>query len=234
MAVVRTGTGGGVGPRAALRARVCTVLAATLLPAAFVAGCSGDDDKTLPAIDQSSSPGVDDQPSESAGRPSRTDRSGGSETAPAPAPKGADLAPDEEAAYDKAVADQTDWAQAATELQANPVVNATTRSLVHKWAFDPYASSFLDRLDSFVANDIRTTGRTELHWRVPVRVDLDARWPVVVWKECHGDGTLEIFKNGEEVQQEDRTPFASELTLRADASGRWRPIDVKDLGSCGA
>lgn len=231
MAVVRTGTGGGVGPRAALRARVCTVLAASLLPAAFVAGCSGDDDKTLPAIDQSPSPGVDDQSSESAGRPSRTDRSGGSEIS---APEGAKLSPGQEAAYEKAVDDHGQWVQAALEMRANPSVDSTTEMAVHQWALDPYASQFVDKLRRFEEAGVEVHGRAKVLWRVPVRVDLDARWPVMVWKECDADGTIRVLKGGEPVEQTDTTPYASELTLRADSTGRWRPTISKDLGPCAA
>ncbi|MGH3357434.1 MAG: hypothetical protein ACRDO7_01435 [Nocardioidaceae bacterium] len=215
----------------AFRTRARTVLAATLLPAAIVTGCSGDDDKTLPAIDQSSSPGVDD-PSESAGRPSRTDRSGGSIAAAAP--QGATLAPDEQAAYEKAVTDHTDWVKTALRMRADPMVNTAVENAVHEWALDPYASEFLDELRQFEANGIAVRGRAEVYWRVPVRVNLDARWPVITWKECDGDGTIQVTKDGEPVEQTDPTPYASRLTLRADSTGRWRPTISKDLGPCGA
>lgn len=233
MAVVRTGTTqrGGVTSRAALRTRVCTVLAASLLPA-LVAGCSGDDDETLPAIDQSSSPGVDDPSSETAGRPSRTDRSGGSVAVSVP--EGAKLAPDEQAAYDKAVDDHGRWAQAALRMRADPSANETTAMIVHQWALDPYASQFLAELEQFEEAGVEVHGRTEVLWRVPVRADLDARWPLMVWKECDGDGTVEVLKDGEPVEQTDSTPYASKLTLRADSTGRWRPARSKDLGPCGA
>lgn len=234
MAVARTGTAHleGGGPRSTFRTGVGAILTASLLPAALVTGCAGNDDETLPAIDQRSSSGADDP--NSAGRPSRTDRSGGSVSAAAPAPEGADLAPDELAAYDKAVTDVDDWAHTAQQLKSDPVVDQESYDAVRRSTFDPYTRQFLGKLQRFEQNDIEVRGRMELYWRVPVRVNLDARWPTMVWKECAGDGTIRVFNHGEQVEQQDRTPFSSRLTLRVDSRGTWRPISSEDTGPCGA
>lgn len=214
-----------------VRARVSSVVVTAVLPIALVAGCGSGDDKTLPAIDQKSGePAASDDFSLGS---SDTGETGGADATYAPPPKGAKLAPDEQAAYEKALDDQTDWGRAAQDLQTDPVINNATYTAIRRWTFDPYASQFFDKLRMFAEHDIHVEGRREVHWRVPVRVNLDATWPRMVWKECDGDGTVKVYKAGELVPQHDTTPYASRLTLQVDSQGRWRPLRSKGLGPCG-
>lgn len=208
------------------------ILPILLLPAMLAAGCDGGDDQddTLPPIDG-------DPASSNSADP---DRGNGGGNKPSddpiysPAPKGAKLNAGERAAYKAAVKDLEHWQRIERKLQAHPKLGRQMQQAVVRWTYNPYSTRFYKLVRDFKEQGVRQTGRTEVHWRVPVSVDLNQRQPKIEWRECWGDGSLKWFRNGNRINQDPRPPQQTRVSMIADSRGRWHLSKAKDAGQCGA
>src|SRR5690625_2714250 len=114
--------------------RLRLVLPILLLPAVLAAGCAGGDDQddSLPPVDGDPTSSNSDETGASKG--SSGGDSGGSKPSDdptySPAPKGANLAKDEMAAYKAAVRDYEHWSAVASRLERNPHTNRKTHRQV--------------------------------------------------------------------------------------------------------
>lgn len=209
-------------------------LAVVVVPAFLATGCGGDDsEESLPPVDTSSSSKASPDEPTAGGK-----GSGGTQPSDdptyAPKPKGAKLTKGEEAAYRAALKDARRWQKIEGDLKARPRTGTRMQNQITDWTYNPYSTQIYKLIREFKQKKVRQAGNTEVHWRVPVAVDLEAKFPRLTWRECWGLGSLKIYNRGELVRQKDQRPHETKVTMVADDSGRWHIKKAKDVGRCAA
>lgn len=207
------------------RQAVPVALAAVL--ALLLAGCGSGGDKTLPPVEDTASsstasPSPDKSPSTA--KPA--------EPSVSPAPEGTDLSRAQKSAYKKAIRDDAHTSKVIARLNRNPKPTKKTARKIKAITYMPLSNSYWESIQRYHKANVHIEGSGKTLWQVPVKVDLDAKRPTVVWKQCAGLGTTKVVKNNGETIPQDKTSEVVRVQSYVDSEGYWRPAKVKKVGSC--
>lgn len=238
------GTGLGVGPDGGDRLprrgggkslKRLAVVMVLCVAAPLLGGCGSDDDQSLPPVDDP--PTSPNSPSTSDGGTPPATNEPANESNP---PKGADLKPGEQAAYEKAIEDYAEWKRIQDRLWGDPrrytpgrsrswVPNDKTLLLIRDHTYKPYSVQTTNSFRRIARAGAHTEGQIKTVWQVQVEVDLKAEpRPVVVFKECIDTVDNKVMHGNTEIPQGKDLRFQiRRVTSYADDNGDWRTSRVK-------
>lgn len=160
----------------------------------------------------------------------------------APEPSFPELSDTELAAYEKAVQDNDELQDRLQPLLEDPesalAENGKKLDELVPFFYSPQGNTTGAGIRAAAENDVVVDGQPRVVWRVPVRVDLEAEKPVVVFRQCNElDGVVTVLKSGKDVPQKNKV---TELVFWPDTAGdgvdystvRWRWQDSEEIGPC--